>query len=353
MHSDLEIKEASSYTDETSRRRKSKCEIGRVWTHAQIGRKTDIHWLHDVRQEFPELHGEMKSSDFADRFDRIPTALKSRVSAGVRKARIHIVDTFAYEAEAKQILRKIYKTDDYEKVLREHENKEVARLIIEGMEDAVTEQILMDSPVARLERELISQNRDGFGYAGFLMDGTRRRQSRERMERATSLVPFKKKGKKSYDTAAKYVSKSGSVFSDAVQFASRGLLGEHEMRRRVGWMLDKSHAYDAGDDKSVDWIEGQREMFAVENIYGIKEFLNPLYGDIDSSSSPRIQAADIAAAIAQNIYDERGLAGMLDKFDYVTFNGEKVDDLNISRITEHWRSVREREANIQKIVRRD
>lgn len=336
--------DALSFTDETSRQNNEKT-ARRVWTHAQISKFANIQWFLELRSLYPEIKGEFKSSSAIDNFYKLPGSIRAKVSPGLRAARIHLVDTFAYEAESKQLMRHIYKCDNYEKVLRTNENQAFAKRLITGMEEYVTKQILLDSPAQRLERDLQARGLSGFGYYASLI-----RQESGRRELAIDLDPFKKGRKNMTDTAAKWVSKSGAVLSDAVEFAGRGFYGEYEARQQVAEMVNKAHAFDEGDDSSIKWIKGQRDHFVLNTVYGLHGFLKPLYGSIDSRLSLRTQAADIAARIGQRIYDDNGLNGLLDQFDYITFNGEKITESNVKNRMEFWCAITEREEKIQKLI---
>ncbi|MBX3291370.1 MAG: hypothetical protein KF881_00600 [Acidobacteria bacterium] len=339
-----EPQDALSFSDETSRQNNEKT-ARLVWTHAQISKFANIQWFLELRNLYPDVKSELKSSQVVDNFDKLPRDIRRRVSSGLRGARIHIVDTFAYEAESKQVMRRIYKCDNYEKVLRENENKEFAKLLIKGMEEWVAKQILLDSPAQRLEQNLQTRGMAGFGYVASTL-----RQESGRKELALDLDLFEKGNKRITDTAAKYVSRSGVVLSDAVEFSGRSFLGEYHARQVVAQMVNQSHAFDAGDDAAVRWVKGQRDHFAINTVYGLHGFLSPLYGDIDSKLSSRTQAADIAARIGQRIYDENGLEGLLDQFDYVTFNGERITETNIKARLEYWRTITEREERIEKLI---
>lgn len=208
--------DAVSFTDETSRQNKEKTS-SRVWTHAQIYRYASLDWFRELRGLYPDKHGELKSSDVVDNYEKLPRDIRMRVSSGVRKARIHIVDTFTYEARYKQILREIYKCDNYEKMLKNQENQELTKKVISGMENFVAECILFDSPAQRLETNLKARSLGGFGYYQMFNN-----QEQFRKELAIDLKPFRKGNKRISDTASKRVSKSGSIFSDAVEFAGFG-----------------------------------------------------------------------------------------------------------------------------------
>lgn len=338
-----EPQDAYSFTDETKLKNTEKTTRC-VWIHAQISKLDSLDWFKELRGLYPEIQGELKSK-YIEKFDKLPREVKIRVSSGIRKARIHIVDTFAYEAEAKQILRNIYKCDNYEKMLRQNPNPEVVKQIISGMETFVAESILLDSPSQRLEQKLKAKSYSGLGF--FLTNDF---SGNRRKELAVDLKPFRKGNKNIRDSVSKYVSKSGAVFSSAVEFARGFPLGEYETRQHIAEMLNISHAFDEGDEKSVKWIDGQRNHFITSNVYHTFNYLRPLYGNIDSRLSPKTQAADISSGFAEEFYNENGLQGVVDKFDYVTFNGEKINEGNIKERLNYWSQIVEREEKIQKFV---
>jgi hypothetical protein len=209
------------------------------------------------------------------------------------------------------------------------------------MEDFVTESIILDSPAQRLEFSIQANRYSGFGFGSFDLPGFRRK------ELATDLEPFRKKKKSSIGVAASWVSRSASIFADAVDFADRRTWGEYEMRQQVGEMLQRAHAFDEGDEAAIEWMEDQREYFTSFNNSVMYLGPSPLYGRIDSRLSPRIQAADIAAGIAERIYDKHRIVGLVERFDYVTFNGERLTEENFSAKVQYWNQIAERERKIQ------
>lgn len=344
MFHNSEPENAVSFTDETHRINKEKTSR-RIWTHAQISNRDSVLWFHELRTLYPEIEGELKSFNIVKDFDKMQRNLKFRVASGVRKARIHIVDTLAYEAREKQIFREIYKCDNYEKFIQNLPDKNQAKKIILMMEEGIAERIIFDSPAQRLERKIQATRYLGYGYY------TSQANERHRKRLSTDLEPFKKGSKKIYDTASKYVSKSSSIFSDALDFTERGFCGgEYETRQQVGDILNVSHAFDEGDNQSIQWLEEQREYFIEGVVYNAFGNNAKLYGNVDSKLSFRVQAADIAAGIAQKKYDENGLESVFECFDYITFNGERINEINIRERLYYWEKVEEKENKIQNLI---
>ena len=48
--------------------------------------------------------------------------------------------------------------------------------------------------------------------------------------------------------------------------------------------------------------------------------------EVDSAKSPPIQAADIAAGIARELWRQNSLVHLVRHFEYVTYNGERISE---------------------------
>lgn len=75
-----------------------------------------------------------------------------------------------------------------------------------------------------------------------------------------------------------------------------------------------------------------------------------LYGDIDSRFSPHTQAADIAAGFACEAYDRNHIRQVVDDFDFVTLNGERLTEQNVTERVGYWSELLEREKRYQKFL---
>jgi hypothetical protein len=88
------------------------------------------------------------------------------------------------------------------------------------------------------------------------------------------------------------------------------------------------HAFDDGNQKQLDLLDEKRsavfrELAAHDHIYGLARN-RPGMVPVESRESFYVQAADIAAGIASHIYATQGLIGVVEKFEYVTYNGVRV-----------------------------
>jgi hypothetical protein len=88
------------------------------------------------------------------------------------------------------------------------------------------------------------------------------------------------------------------------------------------------HAFDDGNQKQLDLLDEMRhevfqELAAHDRMYGLIR-RRPSVVPVESRESFYVQAADIAAGIASRIYAVHGLIGVVEKFEYVSYNGVRV-----------------------------
>ena len=159
--------------------------------------------------------------------------------------------------------------------------------------------------------------------------------------------------------AAEFASKSGSVFAEAddrILKAKYGAMVKHEfggfareVHRTVAEALRERHAYDRGDEKLLRRVERVRDqlgarierladpflyptiLVASNAASGGAPFAEPL-GSIESYQVIEGQAGDIAARMAATLYEREGLAGLVKRFDFVTFNGQRVTENNLEEV---------------------
>jgi len=59
----------------------------------------------------------------------------------------------------------------------------------------------------------------------------------------------------------------------------------------------------------------------------------PKYAEFDSKEILFGQAADLAAGIASTHFRREGIAGLVNRFEHVTYNGKRTGGADIARIT--------------------
>ena len=210
------------------------------------------------------------------------------------------------------------------------------------MDETITKRIIRDSAPHRL-RDMIRPHHRPRSYALPI------NQSKCLLDEV-DLTPFKTKQSSMAGKAVKYAAKSGSVFNRAIDFVRpRAMVGnENWMHYYVRQALRDSHAFDRGDDKSLEWIDRQRKEVVRSRPYGYHDYSYEVnsFGElhsIPSDQSSYIQAADIAVGFARQEYERNGIAAVAGKFEYVTLNGERITQDNAENKFEMWRQLIEQE----------
>ena len=195
------------------------------------------------------------------------------------------------------------------------------------------------------------------------------------------LSPFKKKTSSVTGKVVKAAAKSGSVFNPAIELAHplRMFRNEYWVKMQISSMLRESHAFDEGDERSLDWIDRERRDIGRMGVYynypldayeddglitedwqsgcnvSFESYDDIAYGRlyrIKSEGSSYIQAADIAAGFARQVYERHGIPAVAGNFECVTLNGERITHNNAEQKFEIWRQLidQERKDNQQKLV---
>jgi hypothetical protein len=353
-------KEAKSFTDEASPR-KPAAPDRKVSIHGQVIRELSLKWFYDLRKLYPGEKPEVKSTRILEEFHNLPRDFRERTWAGMKHVIINIVDSLSYQTDLKQIIRNIFKNDKIHELLKRNAKlgDEFSKNILAYMDETVTKWIIQDSPPERLKQEL--RPRYWPGSLAYYMHQDDRHDDGE-----VDLTPFRAKASSMTGRAVKYASKSGSIFNPARDLINPMMRfhqdsWEHHMVRR---RLRDSHAFDRGDDKSIEWIDNQRREIGGNEPYYYyddcgaweadgswhastsEDFSDFAYGklrSIASETSSYIQAADIAAGFARQEYERHGIIAVAGKFEYVTLNGERITQNNAERKFELWRQLLERE----------
>ena len=305
---------------------------------------------------YPGDAPEIKSSRILEEFHNLPTDFKGRIWVGMKKVIINIVDSLSYQLDYRKILANVYKHDRAYELLSLHANEgdEFAKDILKRMDETICEWVIRDSPPERL-KEMLRPRHDTYSLA-FYMNG----QPTSRYDVEVDLTPFKKKTSSMAGKAVKYASKSGSVFNPAIDKVNPMMRYQPDswMHYEVKQTLRHSHAFDRGDNKSIEWIDSQRRkiggsgpgyhdyVFDYGSWEASESFEDFSYGklhSIASEASSFTQAADIAAGFARQDYERYGIAAVAGRFEYVTINGERITQNNAEERFEYWRQLIERE----------
>jgi len=205
-------------------------------------------------------------------------------------------------------------------------------LLVELLQKYISEIILLDSPLSDIKFSIdeISSVFDVFPNTSFFSP-----------ENIMSLVQ-KNDYKKGILGAIELSLRFYSAFFELIDQGTKKSVGEElfQYGNDFLWIEPRYHLeilyksissnrfFDEGYTKSISIIKR-----CCENIKtGFKhpifeyEFILPQVriAELDSKENIRIQAADLAAGIARNIYENKGINILKEKFNYIVLNGEKI-----------------------------
>jgi hypothetical protein len=98
-----------------------------------------------------------------------------------------------------------------------------------------------------------------------------------------------------------------------------------------------SRAFDRGESDALDFVKEQRSQVLAESRlfpWGILQ--QKELAELDSADSREIQAADIAAGIARELWYREGLVNLVRHFDYVLLNGMRLSETSAASHP-YWR----------------
>jgi hypothetical protein len=362
----------TSFTDETSPKL-SKSDR-KVSIHGQVIREgQSLRWFRDLVKLYPNDNPETKSVRILEDFGTYPQEFRDRTWIGMKKVRIHIVDSLSYQTNYEKILANVFKGDELRKMVERDARRgdDFAKYIRTKMDETVTEWIIKDSTSHRL-RDMMENDYPPYSLSFYLrpLHPTRR-------DHPVNLRPFRTKVSSMTSKAVKVASKAASVFTPAMdRLGPIRHLGESYGQYEVHRTLRDSHAFDQGDDKALKWIDDERKDIGGRGWMpydegstdwmpdGVPEYVDDFgesetYSDfaygrlysVKSHESEYVQAADIAAGFARDAYERYSVVAVAEQFEYVTINGERVTQDNAQERFEYWRQLHEREQqNAQPLI---
>jgi hypothetical protein len=310
----------------------------KVFINGQVNRDLSLGWYYQIIQLFPDVQGELKSTEVVERFRTFPTGTRDAIWAGLARVKIHIVDPKPHRHKINNILRKAWRNEDAPKLLQQWEKEGLpwAQPFSQQVRAMVADSILQDSTAMRVQfwgRHLL----DPFGI--MRLDNEVKRFFARSARPSSPLISTEDfpERKGLIRDVASWAAKSSAAFHsalDAVQFPNENDVGTYRvdvgdhLRRKMAEQLLPVHAFDKGNQKQLDLLEDARsslfqEMAAHDRIFGLATGRRGIIS-VESKESFYIQAADIAAGIGSHIYATEGLIGAVERFEYVTYNGERV-----------------------------
>lgn len=317
---------AVSFTDETSIDARQ-TNNQKVSVHAEIVREKPYDWFLKILSYFPDVKGELKSNRVVVGYFNLQESERNYINSTLKFARIHIVDPRPYISDVKKAINKILPNKNVDLFLNELsvKQKQAAEELAENLNILAAQNMYFDAPHRKLKFYTESFQRFyGYGYSRFINTG-----EKDDFEHFDHKPFLNKKGRIRIENLTHYLSKSGSVFMDAIDEAKNApdMLFSPVSKIKLVKTLSKGRAFDAGNDKALKWIDERRQesIRAADQFSHYRWLLNsqPLES-IDSKKSTFIQAADIAAGIAKAVYERFGIVGIVKLFEYTNYNGKRI-----------------------------
>jgi hypothetical protein len=321
--------EALSFTDDTSLPNPGP----KVSIHAQVIRELPLDWYFVLLQRAPSHAGELKSKIIVEVFFTLPDFERRRLLSTLKTVRMHITDPRPYAHHVDELLADIVpggdvpgfikRLDKARQQVAEHQrHKLIARRMLH---DAPPEQIRLKHLAWEYHAGLRIKNwqREPF------IDGESMPYYEHEQPKEFDFTPFERRRKNVVNVLSAFLSKSESVFCEAVdgmdELIESGTQSPMSVTFQLFRMLSASHAFDKGDTQEVQWIDGERhDILRRIDRHGMFLVQPAPLPELDSTSSFLIQAADFAAGIAREIWSRNSLPHLADTFDYVTYNGRRI-----------------------------
>lgn len=334
-----EFESSASFSDDTSLP-----HVGtRVSIHAQIPRESRMDWFRKFHSWFPSDRAELKSPRAIEKFFSLSRHEQDEMFLTLKEVALHICDPRPYQRAYDDVLNGSERMRKVMSLLDEPVHAERKTWLNSLRATVVANSMSGDSPSRRIQRMIRSLHPEGilslrFDWGETCSDETDT-ETRSLMENIESSA-FQKEAKSIIKKTSVKLSKSSVVLHLALNELESLLSAEHSMQgsyfRTVAMLaapLRQEHAFDDGDDVSVSWVQEDRSrLFGSIDRFGWCRTRGANLVQLDSRSSPWIQAADIAAGIGRELWNRNSLSHVVRCFSLVTYNGQKIGERAASEI---------------------
>jgi hypothetical protein len=313
---------AASFTDDTSLP-----NIPFVSIHAQVMAETcELGWFETMRSMSGAPPGaEFKKAATELFFAQAFSVQLSLLNSIGSQARIHIVDPRPHISGLGESVRKwLPRGMDLLGFCRK---LEASTAHLEGVRklflDRVAQRVLFRSPAQQyLMTHRAMEYSSGTRINPYLMPKDCGIPIQVPEWLSSDVEPFRKKRSNIIGQVAGYVSASASVFTPATDELS----GTDSPARRwgAGNALCDSHAFDEGNRQQLECLEDQRDEVVGKTMPPFYALRPQPLTTVTSGSSLPVQAADIAAGIARELWTRHNLVHVARHFHYVTYNSVRL-----------------------------
>ncbi len=323
--------DARSFTDDTSLPNAG----AKVSIHAQVIRELPPDWYFALLQRTPAHASELKSTVIVEVFFTLPDFERRRVLSTLKTVRIHVTDPRPYTHHVDELLADIVPGRDVPGFISRLDSAQ-QRVAQNERRKLIARRMLRDAPPRQIRlKHLLWEYQADLRISKWLREPLIGEELRPHVEerplKEFDFAPFERSRKNVINVLSAFLSKSESVFCEAIdvmdEFVERGTQSPMLVALQLSRILSESHAFDNGDTQEVRWIDGERHdvlrRIDRDGMYPVQPA--PLL-ELDSRNSFLVQAADFAAGIAREIWSRNGLPHLVDTFDYVTYNGRRISE---------------------------
>jgi hypothetical protein len=312
-----------SFTDGTSLPRVG-CKVS---IQAQILTDEPMLWFRVIAQRIPDHWGEPKSILGDNVFFSMSERERREILRTLRRVRIHITDPRTYYDALESALKPILTPGmTVRSFLSRLDQQPHIRRIQEIGRQYITEDIVRDSPGERFKRQNeLLDCLSGLRIASWSPIPPEPR-------RTPDVSRFEKQASNMVNQAATAVAKSASVFSEALDMVTDAINETPAGARAFAAIstlrsISESRAFDMGESDALDFVKEQRsQVLAESRLFPWGMLQQKELAELDSADSREIQAADIAAGIARELWYRDGLVNLVRHFDYVLLNGMRLSE---------------------------
>jgi hypothetical protein len=287
--------DAVSFTDDTSLPNVS----AKVSIHAQVIRELPLDWYYALLQRAPSHTTELKSTVIVEVFFTLPDLERRTVLSTLKQVRIHVTDPRPYTHQVDELLTDIVPGGDVTGFV-----KRLARAQQQVLENErrklIARRMLRDGPPQQIRlKHLFWEYQAGLRISRWhrepLIDEELMPYFVEKPPKEFDFTPFERRRKNVVNVLSAFLSKSESVFCEALdgmeELIERGTQSPILVAFQLSKILSESHAFDKGDTQEVEWIDGERhDVLRRIDRHGMFPVQPAQLPELDSRSSFLVQA---------------------------------------------------------------
>ena len=302
---------------------------------AQLLKNEPLSWFHSIASRISDNVGELKSSRAAEIFFALGDREKRLISSGLRKVRIHITDPRAYYKECKLALETILGPGEMVLgFLRRLDKQPHIRNIQSITRRYITTNIVRDSLAEQLRREnYVLECVAGCRLPYSMIPAEIQQMFPPKPWASVDISVFEKNGSNPINQASTAVAKSASVFSDALDVVSEAITLSPAQRRAMQARAllqsaaSRPRAFDKGESQAIGFVREQQALVVKELSFPPLLVLSSCdLTEVDSRDFHEMQAADVAAGIARDLWFRFGLVSVIHHFEHVLLNGTRLTE---------------------------